>query len=290
MDEHLVKVPCWRKCPNFRQVQSLQVQRRLPTGVRFSRFPPFGKILVFLAFCNWHGRYFILAGKPGMSNSIIGWALGSRLNVIGLIGGGGTILISDRHSEFGNRHCLIDIYIRLGPPAPFFRGRVMCSANIGGICDETAFQNGQGATRWHAISPLLKDITIGALTTNIYLCRSFLADPVRVILYPPPLLIFETSICPHTGWSQLRFVFLIRHRSVIATPRFTVCPLTLSISDDRLLNSEAAPPLNADPTYWNYIQFHEVLPRFVRLFQHTFMAFSVKYCEHPNLLCEVTQP
>ena len=100
-----------------------------------------------------------------------------------------------------------------------------------------------------AISPLLKDITLGALTTYIYILGSGL-DPtletlsvysyVCVILSPAPPLLFETSICAHTGWSQLRFVFLIRHRSVIATPRFTVCPPTLSISDDRLLNSEAA--------------------------------------------------
>ena len=52
-------------------------------------------------------------------------------------------------------------------------------------------------------------------------------DPVCNILLSLPLL-FETSICAHTRWSQLRFVFLIRHQTVIATLRFTVCPPTLS--------------------------------------------------------------
>ena len=139
----------------------------------------------------------------------------------------------------------------------------------------------------YAFSPLLKDITFAALTTNIWIKKGL--DPtletlclyvcVCVILsLPPPPLLFETSICAHTGWSQLRFVFLIRHRSVIAaTPRFTVCPPTLSISDDRLLNSEAAPPLIADPTYWTYIQLDEVFLSFVRLLQNHFHRKKKQY-------------
>ena len=86
----------------------------------------------------------------------------------------------------------------------------------------------QGATGSKHFHPLPLLPLISSLPTYVLVeFKPIFGDPVCNILLSLPLL-FETSICAHTRWSQLRFVFLIRHRSVIATLRFTVCPPTLS--------------------------------------------------------------